>query len=794
MNTFTACCYPPHNPQHRVAFPICIDASFAKSASCPAPGTYNKPSPCPNALILARLSLVNTQMKPYTYSALENPREDIRLFELLPGSFDDDIKLRIFHSVLDPSLEKPHRPRIALQDLQRTLPPKWEVWETNEGRYIYINEEEEKWKTTWIHPDPSLRYLNEDTPDWEDSDDAQATRFEALSYVWGSTENPEEAFVESSSQPQTPETLFIGQNLASALRHLRLEKTPRTLWVDAICINQSDSAERENQVLRMADVYSLASRVVIWLGAATESTKKALDALQYLGAQVVLTTNNLRVRPPEAAAGDGWLTPSAKFPFDSETWEALDEFVNLEWHNRIWVVQEVTLANRHATIQIGHRRFPWSLFKRAITCLGSNNRQREAPDDKVLGMWNMICVVPKWWPISEIFRAFGQRKATDGRDKVYGLLALFSPSFRRRIQPHYDSSVIDVFTQLTVAHIEHTKRLELLPFWGPDLKLIGCPSWVGYLGLGAPSPVRRPLDFQFASLHSNCHARFRAPNKLTLLGVKAATLGAVKPDNRMPAKLWRKTYYQELLSCVRKAEPADLDHAAYITGESLREAYARTLAANYFNSRVPVRDDFGDIDTWMSQKSVNALFGEYAVDGASDVGSLTPYERKVLELLPGRALVRSVEGYFGLCPRTVEEGDLVVVFLGAHCPVVLRPQSDGNFQMLGQCYMHGLADGGAILGHLPKPWMTQIHMDRQSLINDWCYVNTETGERTKDDPRLSPLPDEWERIKVERTWDDPAEFEAFRHRDTHEVIKSDPRLSPEALKALGVELTEFTLV
>jgi hypothetical protein len=37
------------------------------------------------------------------------------------------------------------------------------------------------------------------------------------------------------------------------------------LWIDAICINQADLDERKQQVQLMRDVYSGASRVVVWL-------------------------------------------------------------------------------------------------------------------------------------------------------------------------------------------------------------------------------------------------------------------------------------------------------------------------------------------------------------------------------------------------------------------------------------------------------------------------------------------------------------------------------------------------
>jgi hypothetical protein len=78
------------------------------------------------------------------------------------------------------------------------------------------------------------------------------------------------------------------------------------------------------------------------------------------------------------------------------------------------------------------------------------------------------------------------------------------------------------------------------------------------------------------------------------------------------------------------------------------------------------------------------------------------------------------------------------------------------------------------------------------------FFNAETGEHTTEDPRLEPHP-EWERIDLEDlgrdlTGDDPEFCDFFRNKSTGELINYDPRLLPEALKARGVQLRNFTLV
>jgi hypothetical protein len=84
-------------------------------------------------------------------------------------------------------------------------------------------------------------------------------RYEALSYVWGSTQDLIDIFI----GPSTQYTIGVTQNLASALRYHRYQDRERVLWVDAICVNQKDLQERSKQVKRMANIYTMANRVLV---------------------------------------------------------------------------------------------------------------------------------------------------------------------------------------------------------------------------------------------------------------------------------------------------------------------------------------------------------------------------------------------------------------------------------------------------------------------------------------------------------------------------------------------------
>jgi hypothetical protein len=75
-----------------------------------------------------------------------------------------------------------------------------------------------------------------------------AKDYAALSYTWG------------SAAPTVPillqgQVTLVSETLYLALLHLRKRKVA-LIWVDALCINQEDLAERARQVSHMAEVYT----------------------------------------------------------------------------------------------------------------------------------------------------------------------------------------------------------------------------------------------------------------------------------------------------------------------------------------------------------------------------------------------------------------------------------------------------------------------------------------------------------------------------------------------------------
>ena len=134
----------------------------------------------------------------------------------------------------------------------------------------------------------------------------QGFQYQALSYVWGdqyqnreeilvryeipvtleyslkALYNPGEPLPTANSGAELFQTT-VGENLASALRHLRSRSNPLQIWVDAICINQEDDEEKSYQVKFMYSIFESASFVTAWLGSPGDHTDAAMDAMNDVG-------------------------------------------------------------------------------------------------------------------------------------------------------------------------------------------------------------------------------------------------------------------------------------------------------------------------------------------------------------------------------------------------------------------------------------------------------------------------------------------------------------------------------
>lgn len=100
--------------------------------------------------------------------------------------------------------------------------------------------------------------------------------YEALSYTWG---NP------ADTEPITlnGQTMHVTRNLTAALLALRNENEDRVMWIDALCIDQTNLQERNEQIRRMPAIYQRATRTIAWLGESDSASLHTMNVMEHLG-------------------------------------------------------------------------------------------------------------------------------------------------------------------------------------------------------------------------------------------------------------------------------------------------------------------------------------------------------------------------------------------------------------------------------------------------------------------------------------------------------------------------------
>ncbi|EXA44155.1 hypothetical protein FOVG_05658 [Fusarium oxysporum f. sp. pisi HDV247] len=326
--------------------------------------------------------------------------------------------------------------------------------------------------------------------------------YEALSYCWGDSSQLQEIKCNN-------EAFQVTENLLRALQHLRNEHTERTLWIDAICINQKDLEERQSQVKHMKDIYTKSQRVVIWLG-----PNPASDGANHLF-DLVKTIKNIpspqlkRERTFfEMNAFDvhRWFqsedTNSSKAPdkhnsvIPNQVKKGAFAILRRPWWSRVWTVQEMVLAPS-AIIMCGNLFAP--LLDVRSTCadvlLHAVSDAFDGDDEDLFdfgdlfddpnGILNMAAMRlhPSFstkMELGKLLRFLRWLKAKDPRDKVYGSLGIAASTYG--IEPDYAISTVECYTRATFNIISGSRSLEIFgAIRRPsciETTLAGLPSWV----------------------------------------------------------------------------------------------------------------------------------------------------------------------------------------------------------------------------------------------------------------------------------------------------------------------------
>ena len=319
-------------------------------------------------------------------------------------------------------------------------------------------------------------------------------RYEALSYYWGTEVDDCEIIIRTVA-PSNPnlkglrravmrfqlQQFHIRRRLYEALKHLRDRDQDRELylWVDALCINQEDEAEKTQQVQKMDRIYSAAGNVIIWLGAGNKKCEEGLEFIQEI----------LDFRNFDAKVEDKSSPPK---------WDALVELMHQVWFRRRWVIQELALA-RNATIHYNDKELSWKDFAHAITIFAYriddikrhfiHHSQYEhnteyLGDIQAFGASALVEVTENYFrgssgatnglerlsSLEALVSRLLRFEASDPRDTIYALLSICKKQIgpHKELVPDYEKGIIEVYRDFTQYCVSTSRSIDIIcRHWAP---------------------------------------------------------------------------------------------------------------------------------------------------------------------------------------------------------------------------------------------------------------------------------------------------------------------------------------
>jgi hypothetical protein len=397
--------------------------------------------------------------------------------------------------------------------------------------------------------------------------------FFAVSYAW-------DAQIPTSAIECEGYVLLVTANCHAALSHVSRNTPLRLLWVDSVCIDQTNVEEQGQQVALMAEIYHKAKEVLIWLGDSNEDsevTMKALGKLSRLArffpkvveskfkkiqesrrARVLVPFENDNI-PLSTLLPDYYL-------FGLHSMSAVSD---RSWFQRIWTLQEIVLA-RKAVVICGARSISWdslALLADTITEGDASAGFTEYPGDSfqrvrvVSALRSLLKIGPRKAALSYRLpkeHPFGSMtvrlppsdtlpilgiashyflasllETAKSQDKVYGLYAILQQYGVKLPAPDYSKASSTIYHETARALIECDSSLELLYYATIQRVLRDLPSWVP----DPTSPVVSWIpgfEYTLSAGRSRSKFRFSPEGKLSIYGYAVDTIANVSRSMSVP--------------------------------------------------------------------------------------------------------------------------------------------------------------------------------------------------------------------------------------------------------------------
>lgn len=555
----------------------------------------------------------------------------------------------------------------------------------------------------------------------------------------------------------------ITVNLADALRTLRHLTLVRVLWADALCINQDDVIEREDQVKLMGLIYWKALRVQIWLGRDddVEEPYRAKHAIR-----VIRRLAQVHLAALGTTAEDYSLYRKIRFDepesITQSEWIALHRLLERPWFQRVWVVQELGLS-RDSVFHCGECYFTKTDLKEFTSLLNHSKKRLIKPHNLRL---QMIHLGDDYWrscrgntrlelgshpkeaeTFLDILAKTRGLSCTDARDSVYAFLGHPSAFKRQRLDispyewyptnyyqhrstivtPNYKSSntFLRTYTELAIAAIRDVGLgLNVLSHITHDEVTIETdfPSWVPRWDVNGHQSDFIGADIYFAASGSLPKTNFkilsskrrRRMDKLTFKALRLDTIRSVRRAPVMETLQESADLMALLLSDAPKmSRPCAIpipDTLSYPYEEPFVLAFASTMTAGLTSSW----DQYCEPVDHHSDQHVRNFHAYYRRQESSNGPALAEADMEragyftldAQRASSGRVFFITHDGRFGNGPSVTEGLDEIWIPMGAKLPVILRPYDNGKFKVIGQTYLYGVMRGEAVRGKTEQDFET----------------------------------------------------------------------------------------
>jgi hypothetical protein len=565
-------------------------------------------------------------------------------------------------------------------------------------------------------------------------------QYDALSYAWGPGKSV--VPIEIASEPllgftgieRTSRVLKVTPHLEAALRRLRLPDQQRVVWIDAICINQSDLREKAIQVPIMRDIYTNAHQVIIWLGEEAERDQLALEVFDWLSKHFSFL-DNILVHQADGLTAEQYLSQVKEK--SKNRLEHLATLLRRKWFNRTWVLQEVACA-QNAVLMCGNKTLPWdivpSVLSRlqdptfALDELGIDISQRSK--ESIFAMDNARRCVngTKSLPLFHLILATCLNECKDPRDKIYGVMGLAKDWLEKGgLIPDYRrvTSAEEVYKRFAMWDVKTNGTIRILSCATSDPESSGMASW---------TPDWRNMENEYPFVRYSDRTTFRAAKStsvdawysdhgkvLNTVGKvvdSVRSIGAEPQFARVTSAFPRNKIELEQVKGTQKWLQSCQDHAADngirpLTQERY-DQFWRTMTCNLTAEGFPAPAEWGDhFDKYL--KFINLVARNWPGTGKhedeegkttkfvtdfnienSDLKMHSLIESSIERWSSKRRFCTTTRGRLACLPRGAKEDDLICVLYGGEVPYVLRPQQPGFYTVVGECYVNGIMHGEAL--------------------------------------------------------------------------------------------------